>query len=281
MKENCTGSVRNNFENGKSLISFFMSIMDFPDISDHFIAFLFGLALPVVSGFRTARSLRKIHFNEQQRKRFYVFNSLFLWTLTIVVLLNWWFHGRSASVMGITQSPRFTSAVLIMTIGVITLYILDIFIVTKSEATPDKKLWTEIAPFLPAKHSELPAYIFMCITAGICEEIIFRGFLIPYAKTFFTTDLPAVIIPAAVFAAVHFYQRTAAVIKIFMLSVIFGFIFLESGSLWIVMFLHFGIDLAGGLIVLKYRKEEKTERSIETEAPLNDESDEKTSKKEM
>ncbi len=240
---------------------------NFPAISDHIIAFLFGLALPVISGFRTARSLRKIRFNEQQRQRFYIINSLFLWIVTLIVLLNWWIHGRPASMMGINQSPQFNIIVWILTIGFIIFYVLDIVVSSRNKTLIDKKIWTEIAPFLPPVKNELPAYIFMCITAGVCEEIIFRGFLIPYTRTFFAADWPAVIIPAAVFAIAHFYQRTKAVIKIFILSLIFGFIFIESGSLWIVMFLHFAIDLAGGLIVLKYRKKEEKITPTEQETP--------------
>jgi hypothetical protein len=117
---------------------------------------------------------------------------------------------------------------------------------------------------------QLPAYIFMCITAGVCEEIIFRGFLITYTKTFFSSDLPAVVIPASVFALAHYYQRTLAVIKIFVLSLLFGIIFLESGSLWIVMFLHFAIDLAGGLIFLKYYKKEELKGKVDTTETTNE-----------
>ena len=240
----------------------------FPAISDHIIAFLFGMVLPVFSGFRAARGFKTLRFDEAQRRRFYFFNSLFLWTVTIIVLLNWWLHGRCAADLGITKSPQFPAIVIILSGGFIVLYILEIAISAGNETGMKKKHWTEVAPFLPDSYRQLPAYIFMCVTAGICEEIIFRGFLITYTKTFFETDLPAILIPAAVFAVAHYYQRTSAVIKIFLLSVIFGFIFLRSGSLWIVMFLHFAIDLAGGLIIMKYHyKEEKVINSASPAEP--------------
>lgn len=236
---------------------------NFPVIPDHIIAFLFGFALPVVSGIRSARVLKTLRLNDLQRRRFYFSNSFFLWAITLIILLNWMLFSRSAGALGITKAPLLSTTVIMLSFGFIILYLLDSVITIKCEVGMEgKKPWTELTPFLPIKKSHLPAYTFMCITAGICEEIIFRGFLVTYAKSFFENDYPAVIIPAAVFAVAHFYQGIIAVIKIFILSVIFGFIFLRSGSLWIVMFLHFAIDFAGGFIYMKYQNEIKETEKV-------------------
>ena len=41
-----------------------------------------------------------------------------------------------------------------------------------------------------------------------------------------------------------------AILKIFLLSLLLGIIFIWSGSLWLVMIIHFLIDLIGGLVMM-------------------------------
>jgi membrane protease YdiL (CAAX protease family) len=62
----------------------------------------------------------------------------------------------------------------------------------------------------------------------------------------------SVIVPAIVFSISHFYHGVKNMIKIFVLSVFLGFIFIQSGSLVIVMLLHFMINVIGGLLTIKY-----------------------------
>jgi membrane protease YdiL (CAAX protease family) len=112
----------------------------------------------------------------------------------------------------------------------------------------------EGTPFLPRHWRELPAYLLMCLSAGVFEEIIYRGFMVTYflPQYNYGTGLPvlAVIAPAFLFSLAHYYQGWQAVAKIFLLSVLLALIFLSSGSIWLVMAIHAGIDLAGGLLAM-------------------------------
>lgn len=244
---------------------------NFPSFTDHIIALLFGLVIPVVSGFRSAKAFKTLRLNEPQRKRFFISNSYFLWMVALIIIINWLLRGRSFDVLGITQSPDLNGFVLTLTASFILLYIADTMLTLRNESEIEKarERWKETAPFMPIHYRELGAYIFMCITAGVCEEIVFRGFLVPYTETFFIdnpySETFAVAIPALIFAAAHYYQGAHAVLKIAVLSVLFGFIFLYSGSLWIVIILHFGIDLAGGLLSIRYLKSTETYESEEAD----------------
>jgi len=230
----------------------------FPAFTDHIIALLFGLFIPVVSGLRSAQAFKTLRMNEVQRKRFYISNSYFLWMVALVIIINWLLRRRPFDILGITTAPDLNGFVLTLTIAFILLYTTDSYLTLRNESEIEKakEHWKETSPFMPVHYRELPAYIFMCISAGICEEILFRGFLVPYTQTFFAdnpySETYAVAIPAFVFALAHYYQGAHAVLKIAVLSVLFGFIFIYSGSLWVVIILHFGIDLAGGLLSIRY-----------------------------
>ncbi|GJM32572.1 MAG: hypothetical protein DHS20C18_15730 [Saprospiraceae bacterium] len=110
--------------------------------------------------------------------------------------------------------------------------------------------WRKDLSFLPKTGLEFRHFIFLSFSAGICEEIVFRGFFVSY---FYALLLPlnfpawtAVLVPAILFGLVHYYQGWKAVMKIVLMAIIFGLIFLWSGSLWWLILLHVGVDLIGG-----------------------------------
>jgi membrane protease YdiL (CAAX protease family) len=154
-----------------------------------------------------------------------------------------------------------------LTFGMITLlavlYTADLIISIRKWEKRDSSLDTldETTPFLPKSLKELPAYIVMCISAGVFEEIIYRGFMVTYflPEYNFSDGLPilAVTAPAFLFSLAHYYQGWQAVLKIFLLSMLLGIIFLSSGSIWVVMLIHFLIDLIGGLVAMKLMKNQE------------------------
>lgn len=64
----------------------------------------------------------------------------------------------------------------------------------------------------------------------------------------------SVFLPALIFSVSHFYHGLKNIIKIFILSTFFGYIYIQSGSLVIVMLLHFLANVIGGLLSVKYIK---------------------------
>ena len=142
------------------------------------------------------------------------------------------------------------------------IYLVDAFVPHLSKKDLDKTIedFKKRTPFLPTKKSELPEYLLLCFSAGVFEEIVYRGYLVNYCWYLFDgysyQRSLSVLVPALVFSVAHFYQGTKAVIKIFVLSLFFGYIFIYSGSLLIVMLLHFLVNAISGLLTIKYMKEE-------------------------
>ena len=141
-------------------------------------------------------------------------------------------------------------------------YLLDTVTTLSSKKGIDTTIdnWKKRTPFLPTKNGELPEYFLLCFSAGVFEEIVYRGYLVNYCwyllDGYNYQQLLSVFLPAFVFSIAHFYQGGKAVIKIFVLAVFFGYLFIFSGSLLIVMILHFLVDAIGGLLTIKYMKEE-------------------------
>lgn len=83
-----------------------------------------------------------------------------------------------------------------------------------------------------------------CATAGIVEELIFRGYLISRLKLVFGNGSWAVIVSAVFFAAGHLkYGTISNVIFPLAIGLIFGFYYLKYRNIKVLIIIHFFIDL--------------------------------------
>ena len=99
--------------------------------------------------------------------------------------------------------------------------------------------------FFPATWTERRWWVFVAITAGICEEIIFRGFLLRYLHVLpWTLNLTlALLISSVIFGFHHLYQGAGGVAGTAIVGVLFGLLFLLTGSLLLPIIFHGVIDL--------------------------------------
>jgi membrane protease YdiL (CAAX protease family) len=228
-----------------------------PTIADHILVIILGLVLPFFSGVRGSEQLGNMHFNEYTRRRFYLSNSLVLWVISLVVMAIWYWNNRSFQLMGFRWPEAGWMAVMLSALMGL-LYVGDVLysVFSKTELQKTQEQWESSVPFLPEEYRELPAYTVMCITAGVCEEILYRGFLVNYFIDPMKDGFPwmAAIFPSVLFSIAHFYQGYKAMFKIFLLSLLFGLIFIFSRSLLFVVIIHFLIDLTGGILAIAIRK---------------------------
>ncbi|HEY5772711.1 MAG TPA: CPBP family intramembrane glutamic endopeptidase [Chitinophagaceae bacterium] len=233
---------------------------NFPHWVDHIIAFLVCIALPLYAARQRTKGTTHIHFSSDQKKQIYISGSFSLFVMGAIVVSIWLIFQRPLSELGLTQPGNFRSWWWLAIIFVLV-YLLDVFVSLSSKKEIDKTIedFKRRTPFLPTKNSELPEYLLMCFSAGVFEEIVYRGYLITYCWYLFEgytyQQMIAVVLPALAFSVAHFYQGAKAVLKIFFFALFFGYLFIYSGSLLIVMILHFLVDAAGGLLTIKYMKE--------------------------
>ena len=99
--------------------------------------------------------------------------------------------------------------------------------------------------FFPATWTERRWWMFVCITAGVCEETLFRGFLLHYLHVFpWTLNLTlALLISSVIFGFNHLYQGAGGVAGTVIVGFLFGLLFLLTGNLLPPIILHGVIDL--------------------------------------
>lgn len=233
----------------------------FPIWVDHILAFIFCIAIPLYGAKQRSKGFSNLNFTSEQKENIYISGSFSLFIMGIVVMAVWLLFKRPLEEIGLTQPTNFQSWWwLVIVFGLV--YALDTVLTLSSKKSIETTIdnWKKRTPFLPTKNNELPEYLLLCFSAGVFEEIVYRGYLITYCWYLFDgynyQQLFSVFLPAVVFGVAHFYQGGKAVIKVIILAVFFGYLFIFSGSLLMVMILHFLVDAIGGLLTIKYMKEE-------------------------
>jgi len=99
--------------------------------------------------------------------------------------------------------------------------------------------------FFPATWTERRWWVFVCITAGVCEETLFRGFMLHYLHVFpWTLNLTlALLISSVIFGFNHLYQGAGGVAGTAIVGFLFGLLFLLTGDLLLPIIFHSVMDL--------------------------------------
>ena len=194
------------------------------------------------------------HINAEIRdkKKFYLANAGVLWVGAALVFILWLLAGRPFSEMGIS-SPYIDPLVMGLTLLFIVAYVVETATELNQEGKNEEIL--QSAPFLPQNNEEFLSFSFLAFSAGVCEEVVYRGFLVSYLMTVISDSIlafnVAVIFPAVIFGVVHMYQGPKSVLKIAIMSLLFSTIFIFSQSLLIVVVLHIAVDIVGGYLGMK------------------------------
>jgi membrane protease YdiL (CAAX protease family) len=174
---------------------------------------------------------------------------LLYWMFTIILVALWLGAGRPAAALGLAapEGLRLLVGAIITVLGLAVLYAqwravskLDDKVLAGLRAQS-----SEFADFLPRTEREAALFRGLSITAGVCEEIVCRGFLIWYLGSYVGV-WPAVFLAAVVFGIGHLYQGRAGVIRTGATGLLMGILYLGTGSLLFPVILHAAVDLQGG-----------------------------------
>ena len=110
----------------------------------------------------------------------------------------------------------------------------------------------EIHYLIPQTLSEKLTFVVVCVTAGICEELIFRGFMITALRAATGSLALAVLVAAVAFGAAHAHQNASGGLRAGLLGLVLTVPLLMTGSLYPAIAAHAVVDLLGGLWLSKW-----------------------------
>ncbi len=103
----------------------------------------------------------------------------------------------------------------------------------------------KLAELSPHTARELGWFRWVSITAGVCEEVIYRGYL-PWALQPWLGMWGAAAVVLAGFTAAHAYQGRRQIPGVAMVGAFFTLLAIFSGSVVPCIVLHAAVDIAGG-----------------------------------
>jgi membrane protease YdiL (CAAX protease family) len=238
---------------------------------DHFLFIIVGIVIPALSVMSMNKvdevDMELIDLPRPSKKRIYYTNGLILWIGVLVILFSWYFGPKPFNLLGL-QSPKFSTYTLIFSIALLVIYLIDLVKSYKDYEIPSEEENKFFEDIMPKNWKEYAHFCFLAISAGVCEEFIFRGFLINYLNVVLETTgyslVIACILTSVIFAMSHLQQGFDNVLKIAVLALLFALIFILSESLLIVIILHAFVDLVSGAMMVI--SSQKTINSKKTKA---------------
>lgn len=187
------------------------------------------------------------------RVRFYRTTVAAEWIVTLYVLGLWIAKGRPWSALRLASSSSLRLAIgYSLAAIIIALFMLQARQVWKVLTRPEAvaRLREKLAfadALVPETDGERRGFWLVSATAGICEELVFRGFLI-WLITAWLGLVAAVIISSIIFGYGHIYLGVAQVPRTALIGLVLALIAVGTGSLWPAMLIHAAIDLNSGEI---------------------------------
>ncbi|MED3622949.1 MULTISPECIES: CPBP family intramembrane glutamic endopeptidase [Bacillaceae] len=197
--------------------------------------------------------------DSESRLRYYKFAIVSEWLVVFVIMV---FVLISPNInfksIGLTSSDNFESF-LGMIFGFLIGVAIFVFILMKIPVIKKRQELSlgSIDFLLPVTKLERTWSIFVAITAGVCEEIIYRGFVMHYLSSLpiELEQIAVIIISAVIFGVAHAYQGWKGIILTGLMGFVFANIYVKTGSLLFPILFHIIIDMRSFLFVKPLSKE--------------------------
>lgn len=216
-----------------------------PGMFDHLLAGLLLIAWPVWGLIHGRDGMRELADDPSRRRRQYLITMAIQWAHFVLILGLWWAFERPWTDLGLgfSAGPGFAAATALTALAAGMMWRQWRRVRRDPEYAAElREQVTEMEGFLPETRAERRDFRALAVTAGICEEIAYRGFLLWFLTSYVHVGI-AVLVMAVAFGAGHLYQGGKAAAQIAGIGVVAAILYLLSGSLWIPIVLHALLDL--------------------------------------
>ena len=217
------------------------------------LALLVAVVYPLI-GLRRFRRIEHLPEPLPSRTRLRIYWSLIVsqWTLVLLTVLLFAGAGRSLADIGQSLGPRpaqtlATAAVMLAAFALLSLFTTRQLRRAKLSDLPRRM--RRAGKILPQSGAERAWFALVALTAGVCEEILYRGFLPWFVDAHLGVPGAGYVVAAIVFGLGHAYQGKDGMVVTAVLGLFFGSVAFFVRSLVPGQLLHVAIDLVNGIAV--------------------------------
>lgn len=222
-----------------------------PNTVDHVLAIVILVVLPIYGYLSFPRVKRKLAEDAPGvRVRLYRRTLVWQWTLAGITVGAWLLAGRSLRELGLAWPSGAATWGTAVFVAAIIAFMSRQLMLLPAHADLHPRLRAQLeamAPFLPRTTRESSWFNAVAVTAGVCEELLYRGFCLAYVATW-VSPWAALAVTSAIFGLGHLYQGGRGALKTGIAGLVAGSVYLIGGSLWLPIVLHAFVDVHGGLV---------------------------------
>lgn len=223
---------------------------------------LFAVALPLWDYFVSWRVFdRRLEADPvRARKRLWVEAIGYSWALVAIGSALWIANDRPWVLLGFSLPDGWRLWVAVgLVLLLVAYYVQAAAAVARdagSRASVQQQFSGKLADVMPRTRSELYWFGGVALTAGFCEEFLFRGYFI-WTLAPWLGWWGAAALSVLAFACGHAYQGWSGVLRTGVVGMFFTLVVAIFESLWPAIALHALVDLGGGLIAWLALREEQ------------------------
>ena len=222
---------------------------------DHVFILLLFVVQPVHGYFESRRLDARTAAGERfDRVLFYRQTAAVEWAFLAALMVAWFVFQRPVSQLGFVMpggAGFWGGAVLL---ALLTGYLVYFWRWAKQASNADKTKQLEslgkVIRYLPQTFRELRNFVGVSITAGIVEEIVYRGFVLWYLAQLMPLWV-AVVASSVFFGLGHSYQGASGAFRCGLLGLAFGIFYVVTGSIWLPILAHIVLDALQGAAILE------------------------------
>jgi CAAX protease family protein len=238
---------------------------------DHLLALVLVVIGPLRSGTVGLKRFRDAAPQDLPRVRLKAYRVAISmqWLRVLATAAIWWFTRRPLSDLGLELHLGGGLIGVVLGLAIV----IPIMVDQRRRAITDPDTLAEVRKRLepvrflvPHTRSELGPFVWVSITAGVCEELLYRGYLIWY----FSHVLPwwaAAIVAALAFGIGHAYQGTRGVVITTLLGAFLAAVYFLTGSLYASMLIHALMDVHTGDLAWRAYERERQEAAASLGEP--------------
>jgi membrane protease YdiL (CAAX protease family) len=213
-----------------------------------------GVLLPLRGRLRLEKLMTIPQMGRRERLSLYASTIGFQWLAVGVVAWRAWARGLTAEELGLVVHGRWriliTAIVGAATLG--TLQWFNLRRMGRSSAKARKFFEVLAERILPQSRMELLAYLGLAVTAGLCEEFLYRGFAMAALTRAGLPGWGVVLSSSLLFGLAHLYQGRGGILSTLVIGTLFGTARIAYDGLLPVMLWHFAVDAVAGVAGPKY-----------------------------
>jgi hypothetical protein len=223
-------------------------------IVDHLFVLLLFVVQPIHGAMAYRRYIARIEAGAaSNRVRLYTQTIVLEWVALAVLATTWYALGRPATELGFVapQGRGFLIGVgiLVLVTGFLVYQWRGALSASDEYKAKQKDALGSLVHFLPQSRRDYRYFTGVSITAGIVEEILYRGFAIWYLVQLMPV-WAAIVISSIAFGLGHSYQGAGGVARVSLLGLAFGAFYIFTGSIWLPMIGHAILDIVQGATIL-------------------------------